>query len=333
MTRRFLISVFLLQFFIVSLSGRDIRLALGNAEFTSYTRIGFLPNATAGFDKLLDKEIRTAPQNRINYIFTSDNTNRLIYENYYPSDASYLAILVHVQVADTGFFELTLEDLDGDLGTTRVSLTDASGKLYVMSPGSVTVIHFEEPNLKKGKIFTLHIFKSPVISSTPVSCAYSKNGTIHVSLPDEGEWSASLRTVNALISYAPVATREVLFEHLSPNVYLVQLKKNNVVVHEEYTAVSYPAQVKPQFTVTSDTIAAGEKVYLSNNSTGGTSWYWQFGDNATSPGFSPSHAYPTPGEYKITLTVSNLSGCAYSAQKTLTVMPSPNPVSLSAPAQ
>jgi PKD repeat protein len=39
-----------------------------------------------------------------------------------------------------------------------------------------------------------------------------------------------------------------------------------------------------------------------------TSWYWEFGDGTTSSEQDPEHTYVTPGEYTITLTVTNDHG-------------------------
>ncbi|MEM6766366.1 MAG: PKD domain-containing protein, partial [Bacteroidota bacterium] len=39
-------------------------------------------------------------------------------------------------------------------------------------------------------------------------------------------------------------------------------------------------------------------------------WLWDFGDGNTSAGQNPSHAYATPGFYTVSLTVTNVLGCA-----------------------
>ena len=46
-----------------------------------------------------------------------------------------------------------------------------------------------------------------------------------------------------------------------------------------------------------------------NQSTGQSTWYWAFGDTASSTIFSPSHTYYLPGTYPVMLIVSNAEGC------------------------
>lgn len=54
-----------------------------------------------------------------------------------------------------------------------------------------------------------------------------------------------------------------------------------------------------------DCILAGEEVLFSNCSDNGLSYSWDFGDGITSTLSSPRHAWETPGNYTVTLTVEN----------------------------
>jgi PKD repeat protein len=49
-------------------------------------------------------------------------------------------------------------------------------------------------------------------------------------------------------------------------------------------------------------------VQFVNNSTSGESYLWNFGDKTYSSEMNPSHTYYVPGNYIVTLTVSNISG-------------------------
>lgn len=44
---------------------------------------------------------------------------------------------------------------------------------------------------------------------------------------------------------------------------------------------------------------------FTNNSTGGSSYFWDFGDGGTSTMFQPTYQYAAPGTYTVTLTVTN----------------------------
>ena len=68
-------------------------------------------------------------------------------------------------------------------------------------------------------------------------------------------------------------------------------------------------------------------VAFFNNSTGGVTYSWDFGDNSPlSNLFSPTHAYNTPNTYTVTLVVTNACGCVDSAQQQITIGADPGPV-------
>jgi len=54
----------------------------------------------------------------------------------------------------------------------------------------------------------------------------------------------------------------------------------------------------------------GQPVYFLNLSEDATDFAWDFGDGATSISESPTHEYTTAGVYDVTLTASNVWGCA-----------------------
>ena len=49
----------------------------------------------------------------------------------------------------------------------------------------------------------------------------------------------------------------------------------------------------------------GNTISLTNNSSGGTLYYWTFGDGHVSNDISPTHTYDMPGTYQLSLRVSN----------------------------
>jgi len=67
----------------------------------------------------------------------------------------------------------------------------------------------------------------------------------------------------------------------------------------------------------------GETISFTGSATGGQSpytWYWTFGDGATSTLQNPTHNYWTPGYYPVTLTVTDSLGipsCVYSTSATI----------------
>jgi PKD repeat protein len=56
-------------------------------------------------------------------------------------------------------------------------------------------------------------------------------------------------------------------------------------------------------------ICAGQSVTFHDNSTGGSSWFWDFGDGVTSTDQHPVHEYPNQGTYSCKFVVKNACGC------------------------
>ncbi|MCB9230712.1 MAG: PKD domain-containing protein [Bacteroidia bacterium] len=68
----------------------------------------------------------------------------------------------------------------------------------------------------------------------------------------------------------------------------------------------------PTALFTQDTASSCEvpfTVNFTDQSTGATSWAWDFGDGSTSTAQNPSHTYLTPGNFPVTLTVTSANGC------------------------
>jgi gliding motility-associated-like protein len=79
-----------------------------------------------------------------------------------------------------------------------------------------------------------------------------------------------------------------------------------------------PADLRPQFEAVPSGDCDAFSVELFNSSTGSTTFYWQFGDGATSTQTNPVHAYSAPGVYDITLGAIDLI-CQDTAFQTITV--------------
>ena len=77
--------------------------------------------------------------------------------------------------------------------------------------------------------------------------------------------------------------------------------------------------VSAAFNVSTQSAQIGQNVFFTDASTGApASWWWSFGDGATSTARNPVHAYAGPGTYTVTLTASNAVSSA-SASKQITV--------------
>ncbi|MDX9751433.1 MAG: gliding motility-associated C-terminal domain-containing protein [Flavobacteriales bacterium] len=68
-----------------------------------------------------------------------------------------------------------------------------------------------------------------------------------------------------------------------------------------------------------DQICYPGEVSFTNNSTGGNTWAWDFGDGGTSTEFEPAHTYTAPGTYTVTLVMTDQYGCTQAAEDSIVV--------------
>ncbi|HLG03663.1 MAG TPA: PKD domain-containing protein [Bacteroidia bacterium] len=302
------------------LHAKQVRLAIGNAEFTSYTRIGFLENASPAFDRNLDQEMKNFPSNQINYIYSVDN-NHQMYVNYCPIPNGCISIPLAVNVADTGTFNFLIDDIDGDLEHLQFAMVDQAGRSIYLRPGIISDIFFSPSDFNTEKKYTLFVFPRPCVMQTPVNCPNAQDGSIHVAFKGNGEWSARLRSVTSLLCSITTESSEAQFMSLKHGVYIVQILKNGMPVYEEYTAVQRPLSPRANFVTDKDSVSVNETVYVENTSTGTGHWNWNFGDETSSALHAPSHRYSTPGNYEISLIVSDVAGCTSVSTRSIRVTP------------
>ncbi|MEA3476917.1 MAG: PKD domain-containing protein [Bacteroidota bacterium] len=71
-------------------------------------------------------------------------------------------------------------------------------------------------------------------------------------------------------------------------------------------------EIDRDFTITpNDSSCIGEPVFFTQTGSANlTTWFWDFGDGATSNAQDPNHQYVTPGSYTVTLTYTDDNGCS-----------------------
>ncbi len=75
-----------------------------------------------------------------------------------------------------------------------------------------------------------------------------------------------------------------------------------------------------------DQICFPASVQFINNSTGGNSYFWDFGDGNTSTEFAPAHTYTEAGVFIVSMTMTDQYGCAQPATTELEITSLPPPV-------
>ena len=113
--------------------------------------------------------------------------------------------------------------------------------------------------------------------------------------------------------------------YTAPGTYTVKLIAYNAagctdtMVKTAYITI---ADIHAAFTPSVTSVCAGVAVNFTNNSTGATTYSWNFGDAGTSTATNPSHSYASGGTYTVRL-IANNGSCADTTTQTITVNPKP----------
>ncbi|MFH2036308.1 MAG: PKD domain-containing protein [Candidatus Zixiibacteriota bacterium] len=100
-------------------------------------------------------------------------------------------------------------------------------------------------------------------------------------------------------------------QYANAGVYTISLTASNDCGDDTETKVEY-ITIFPlpyaDFSASSTDICTNSLVYFTDLSLNADNWYWDFGDGETSIGQNPGHTYTSPGNYTVSLTVSNQCG-------------------------
>jgi len=104
----------------------------------------------------------------------------------------------------------------------------------------------------------------------------------------------------------------------TPGTYTVKLKTDFGGCFDSASKqIFVSAKPQPSFDAAKKVFcSAPATVNFTNATTGGGTMFWDFGDSTTSTAVSPSHTYTTPGNYTVSLTVTNAAGCSQTLAKT-----------------
>ncbi len=190
-----------------------------------------------------------------------------------------------------------------DGSTDQTFLVDEAGTYsVVVSDGTcshsdeVTVTYFEPFANFEG---------DPLTGCAPLSVDFTDLSTTPYGVIDEWYWSFGDGSISFLDNPDHV--------YISPGVFDVTLTVTTDLGCEDDTTIAnyitVGENVTANFSYTPDYITAGDLVTFTNLSTNATSWFWDFGDGETSYEEHPQHVFEGTGEYMITLTSMNGSGC------------------------
>jgi hypothetical protein len=210
-----------------------------------------------------------------------------------------------------GYGNMTYQWMPGNLTTSSINVTPALTTTY-------TVTVTDDCGQSITQNFTVVVQQVPVVTftadttagCTPLLVNFTVDTTGFGSstlLWDFGENGNTSTAVNPSHNYVTPGCHDVSLTVTVPP---------GCSVTQTYTCmINTVAQPVAQFTATPMVASILDPlVTFTNQSTGGTSWLWNFGDSTSSAtDWSPAHTYDNTGTYQVFLIVENAAGCSDTA--------------------
>jgi PKD repeat protein len=97
---------------------------------------------------------------------------------------------------------------------------------------------------------------------------------------------------------------------------------NNCIATRQLT-ITVAGNPTPSININPDTVCVGDPVMFNATGTSIISWLWDFADGSTNGNQNTSHSYLSFGNYEVSLTVENSSGCSNTVTSNVYVYPNP----------
>ena len=272
------------------------------------------------------------------------DTTWLFVEGYCGKDSTFSVITTNqLPVADI------LADVDSGCEDLRVNLTNGApnGANYLWNiNGGVSLSYTPSvlfTTIGSNKVYlkvdsagcsardTIDIIvfpgPDPLFAQTPLSGCSDLGvvitNTSPVSFGDKYYWS--LGNGNTDTVYSPPFQTFVNSSNINDSTYFIKLVVYTVNGCSDSLSQNVTVRPLPKSSFgVSDTTACEKEVLLfQNNSIGGNSFRWYFGDGDSSLILSPSHSYDTAGTYLVTLISTTIWNCQDTSYQTLVINPNP----------
>jgi PKD repeat protein len=183
-------------------------------------------------------------------------------------------------------------------GTAAVTntITTTSVSQDTLCPNDAIVVNYSASGtFNSGNVFTAELSDALGSFSSPTAI-----GSIT---------STTSGSINAIIPGSTPAGTGYRIRVVSSNPSVNGTDNGNNLIIGAYPSANFNSNV------------SGFNVQFIDNSTGGTSWSWDFGDGNTSTLQNPTHTYATADTFTVCLTVTGTGGCEASTCRTVIVNP------------
>lgn len=158
--------------------------------------------------------------------------------------------------------------------------------------------------------FILHVGPSPSVVATSETCYGSGDAQLYVQGPNVDNFFYELSQGANVLYSGLIAGMDTIFTGMQAGSYVSVVRINGIPVDSSDVTISSPAQLIADFITDYNYIQQGQTVNFTDNSVGGLTYHWSFGDGDTSNNASSeSHMYAITGFYNVVLQITNNNGC------------------------
>lgn len=281
--------------------------------FADRAHIAFGTDFTTAFDSEFDaRKLMSKPEQPSLYV----NDGSLLYSIYaQPSVAAVQVVPVDFKAGTNGTFTIDA-DLNAFDPTALVFLEDRLlGTMTNLQ--MVNSYTFSATVNDAANRFALHFYPGMEVVTNDATCA-GNDGNITFNQPGATEWALELVDANGTVVYTDANFNgNFILSNVAPSIYTLNLVHASGYTVSKLYLVNGPAPIVAGFTAPA-IATEGDDVVFANTAVNATSYFWSFGDGATSTDANPTHVYAFPGEYLVELVVSN-GTCQESITQLVTV--------------
>ena len=281
------------------------------------TIVGFNPNSTDTFNPVYDANKLQGETNR-ETLYTL-NGGQWMSINTLPYEATTDTVAMGFEPGSSGTFVMSFTGLNSFDSTSYVYLEDKQTHIiHNLRNGDYT---FTSAVTDSPERFLLHFTPPVIITATDSGCLPAN--TLSIVQPGAAYWNYTLIDsgtdfiVTGVLNQSQPATIQA-----NPGTYMLTLTDTgNYQVTKTFQVVSGPQTTIAAFQLSADSVETGQNIILLGTDTGIISNQWNFGNGILGTGADTTIIYNTPGDYIISLTVTNQAGCLSTTTQSIVVMP------------
>jgi len=321
------LSLFFFSLFISSSNFAQvpmIRLKMhGLPNYLDETVLYYQTGATDGFDSEYDA-YKIAGPNSVPQISQEYNSLLMTINGVSPVTSTF-SINIRTTTNTTGNFTITASDFNFLPIGSCVKLNDLITGASVNILAAPYVFNLSNTTTTSRFVLTITHYDLPVTSElTQPTCMLVNGGKFKISGNTEAPWNYIWKdSTGAIIQTSQASLSSDSLTGLSNGNYTVEITSVNNC-YSNISSFTINEKITPAISFSSpDTLFASimQNFLPSNSSVNCDSYSWVFGDGyGISNDFEPAYAYSSPGFYEVKLTGTNLTGCADSTTKIISVI-------------